>query len=444
VGAALAASRATAWAAAAAPEAYTLPNGLRVILARDDARPLVTVRVRYRVGARQDPPGASGLARLLGEITPESMRAGSAPMTSYLQATGALQVASRTGYDETDFAATVARANLAPLLWAEARRMERALEGLSPQVLEERRQAALRELGRRRASPYEQARREAWQALFPDGHPYHGDVLGEEAALRAVQAPAVQAFYETWYQPGQATLVIAGDIEPARARTLVERHFGRLRSREGAPAPAPPPLPAAPGEVRLRSQASAGRLPGLLLLWMMPPSGVPGRAPLLADVLARVLGNGREGRLGRRLARTQGPAFSLQVGVRPLTAAALFFVEAQVRPGEDLAEVERDVDATLETVRAGAVTPAELRAACLGLRTDRLLAVDDPLARTQLLLEQDAAGALAEALADGPAGCGDITPAQLGRFASEVLVRERRAVARVEAPRAGAKGAPGP
>ena len=133
--------------------------------------------------------------------------------------------------------------------------------------------------------------------LYPEGHPYHWPVIGYMPDLTAASYEDVVNFFKTYYTPSNASLVVAGDIDPARTRQLVEKWFSDVK-----PGPAPKPM-TIPGValtgVQKKTITDRVQLPRLYLAWLTPRHFEPGDAAL--DVVADVLAGGKNSRLYKRL-----------------------------------------------------------------------------------------------------------------------------------------------
>ena len=175
--------------------------------------------------------------------------------------------------------------------------------------------------------------------------------------LEAATLEDVKGFFAAHYVPGNATLVVAGDLDPEVARPMIEQLFGAIPPR---PVPAPPV--AAPvrleREVR-RTVVDEVELPRLVLAWPAPAAYAPGSAEL--DLLAAVLGDGPSSRLERRLVQDLRIAESVSVSLDARALGSVFRVEVTGTPGADLERVKREALAVLEALAARGPTGAELR-----------------------------------------------------------------------------------
>src|SRR3954471_5647440 len=203
---------------------FTLPNGLHVILHEDHSVPIVTVNTWYRVGSANELPGRTGFAHLFEHLM--FMGSGHAPygeFDSQLETVGGGNNAS-TANDRTNYYIDVPANALELALFFESDRMGYLLDAMTPKTVDAQRDVVKNE---RRQSyenrPYGMAEIALSEMLFPEGHPYHWPVIGYMPDLTAASYDDVVAFFKQYYAPANASLVVAGDIETAAARRLVEK-----------------------------------------------------------------------------------------------------------------------------------------------------------------------------------------------------------------------------
>src|SRR5438445_4842189 len=214
---------------------FTLPNGLRVILHEDHSVPMVTVNMWYHVGSAREQPGRTGFAHLFEHL----MFMGSGHVKpgefdQWLEAAGGDNNGSTTE-DRTNYYIDVPSNSLDLALFLESDRMGYLLDTMTPKTVDAQRDVVKNE---RRQSyenrPYGQADITLTEMLYPEGHPYHWPVIGYMPDLTAASYDDVVAFFKKYYSPANASLVVAGDIEPAAARRLVEKWFSDVKA--GPPA----------------------------------------------------------------------------------------------------------------------------------------------------------------------------------------------------------------
>jgi predicted Zn-dependent peptidase len=351
-------------------EKYTLDNGLEVILHEDHRLPLVAVSVWYHVGALHEREGRSGFAHLFEHMMFQgSPHVGEDQHFRILQALGGTQINGTTSFDRTNYFETVPAAGLETALWLESDRMGFLLPSLTKASLENQIDVVRNE---RRQSvenrPYGLMDELLTQTLFPPPHPYAGNVIGSMEDIAAATLDDVRDFFRTYYTPANATLVIAGDFDPAEAEALVERYFGPLSGR-AAPTTEVPPLPTLNEEVVLPFQEPIGRLPKISMAWLAPPAFHEDTAAL--DMLAHVISGTRSARLDRRVSHEDLIAQSVTAYFQEHQAGSVFQIDLVVRPGRTLEEAKAAIDEVLADLRENPPTEAERLRALNTWETDR-------------------------------------------------------------------------
>ncbi len=230
------------------------------------------------------------------------------------------------------------------------------------------------------------------ELLFPDGHPYHHPVIGSHEDLEAATVADVQAFFAQWYDPANASLVIAGDFDPATVHADVARLFGTNPSHG---APVDPGVPAAVAPIgdanttltRVVRETVTDRveLPKIVMAWQSPRHFAPGDAEL--DLLGSVLAMGKASRLYRALVYEQKLAQSVEALQESGTVASRFIVSVVARPQVSLDKLEAAIDRELDRVRKATVTDEELRRAQNGVETSFVSRLQSVRVRASLLNE---------------------------------------------------------
>src|SRR5919107_1862076 len=278
---------------------FTLPNGLHVILHEDHTVPLVTVNVWYHAGSAREKPGRTGFAHLFEHLMfMGSKHAKYGDFDRLLEAAGGTNNAS-TAEDRTNYYIDVPSNALDLALFLESDRMAYLIDAMSPKTVDAQRDVVKNE---RRESyenaPYGMASIEIAEMLYPKGHPYRWPTIGYMEDLTAASYEDVVDFFRTYYQPGNASLVIAGDIDPVKARASVEKWFSEVKPGTAPVTPIDYPH-ASLNEVRKKTMQDRVQLPRLYLTWLTPAHLEPGDAEL--DVLSSLLAGGKNSRLYKRL-----------------------------------------------------------------------------------------------------------------------------------------------
>jgi zinc protease len=336
---------------------FALPNGLRVILHEDHSVPIATVNVWYHVGSARERTGRTGFAHLFEHL----MFMGSGHVKpgefdQWLEASGGENNAS-TGNDRTNYYINVPSNALELALFLESDRMGYLLDTMTPKTVDAQRDVVKNE---RRQSvenrPYGTASVVLGEMLYPEGHPYHWPVIGYMPDLTAASHEDVVAFFKKYYAPSNASLVVAGDIDPARTRALIEKWFNDVKA-------APPPEPmTTPGValtgVQKKTITDRVQLPRVYLAWLTPPHLAPGDAEL--DITADVLAGGKNSRLYKRLVYDMQIAQDVNAFQASAALGSSFQIIATPRPGHPVAELQTVIDEEVQKLQREPPTAHEL------------------------------------------------------------------------------------
>ncbi|MFQ5747517.1 MAG: M16 family metallopeptidase [Gemmatimonadota bacterium] len=328
---------------------FKLPNGLNVILHEDHSTPFVSVNLWYHVGSGREKPGRTGFAHLFEHIMFEG--SGHVPegkFDEWLEGAGGSNNGSTTP-DRTNYYEDVPSNALELALFVESDRMGWLLDAMTPGKVDGQRDVVKNE---RRQSyenrPYGMAFPTIGEALAPEDHPYHWPTIGYMDDLTAAGYDDVVGFFRRYYGPNNASLSIAGDIDPERTRGLVEKWFGEIPS-----GPPVPPLGAPPmwldHEKRVVLEDRV-QLPRLYLAWPSPAYYAPGDAEM--DVLASILTSGKTSRLYKRLVYDMQIAQDVSAFQFSRQLASSFIVIATARPGHSLGELEAVIREEIDRLKA--------------------------------------------------------------------------------------------
>jgi zinc protease len=346
---------------------FTLPNGLRVVLHEDHSVPVVAVNVWYHVGSSREKPGRTGFAHLFEHLMFEgSGHVKEGDFDNLLEGAGGENNGS-TNNDRTNYYLTVPSSALELALFLESDRMGYLLDAMSPGKVDGQRDVVKNE--RRQGvenQPYGQASITLSEMLFPDGHPYHWPTIGYMDDLTAASYDDVTDFFKQYYGPNNATLVIAGDLESAKTRTLVERWFSDVkRGPDVAPLTAPPVQLKAVAKKTITDRV---QLPRIYLAWTGPAVFRPGDAEL--DVAAEVLAGGKSSRLYKRLVYELQIAQNVFAFQEDGDLASTFAIVATARPGHTIEEMTKVIDEELQRLREAPPEAREIERVINGYEAD--------------------------------------------------------------------------
>jgi zinc protease len=323
-------------------ERYRLDNGLRVVLSRDPAAPVVAVNLWYDVGSRNERPGRTGFAHLFehmmfqgSEHVPEM-----AHFALIEQAGGSLN--GSTWLDRTNYYETLPAHYLELGLWLESDRLGWLLPAMTQDKLDNQRDVVKNERRWRVDNqPYGDWDERLQAMMYPSDHPYHHSVIGSMEDLDAASLEDVEQFFRTYYAPNNAVLSLVGDFEVGRARDLVERYFGSIPR-----GPAVPPLPGRTELPRLLGEevrATVEQDISLTRIYQAYRTPRYGSDEFYAALVAsHVLATGRASVLYRTLVRERQVAQDVVAYQFPIVVGASMLVTwVTVRPDANADDVER-------------------------------------------------------------------------------------------------------
>ena len=314
----------------------TLENGLEVIVSEDHSNPLVSVQIWYRVGSRNEHEGITGISHLLEHMMFKGTeKYGPEEYSRIIQRMGGTDNAF-TAEDMTAYFSEVPSSQLEKVLELEADRMQNAVfrefEEEKNVVMEERR-------WRTENSP--------WGLFFEEmaataikAHPYRNPVIGWMSDIKSITLSDIKKYYETYYSPKNAILVIAGDVDPETAFELAQKAFGNIKNKYDNIPEVRTKEPRQRGERRFELKQE-----GFTTIW-----GVAYHSPEFSNpdypalvILNLILTSGRSSRLYRRLVAEEGLANGVWGWVERSIDPYLFNIVVSVQSGKSVDSVEKTV-----------------------------------------------------------------------------------------------------
>ena len=319
---------------------FTLKNGLRVVVHTDRKAPVVAVSVWYNVGSKFEPKGKTGFAHLYEHLMFNGSENAPGEFFEPLKQVGATDFNGTTYFDRTNYFETVPTPALERALFLESDRMGHLLGAITQGVLDEQRGVVQNEKRQNDNRPYGLIQYKQTEGLFPADHPYGHTTIGSMADLDAASLEDVKQWFRDHYGPNNAVLVLAGDIDVATAKPLVEKYFGDIKAGPASVAP-PAPIPTLPAA---KSEVMKDRVAATLLLrsWSIPGLNDPESASLA--VAGGVLGGLSSSRLDNILVRKEKLAVQVSANAALFSQLGTFTITAVVRPGVDPATVAKRLD----------------------------------------------------------------------------------------------------
>ena len=341
-------------------EKYTLPNGLTVITHEDHRLPLVAVDLWYHVGPLNERPGRTGFAHLFEHMMFEgSEHVGEKAHIKYVQSAGATDVNGTTSFDRTNYFETMPSNQLELALWLESDRMGFLMEGLDREKLTNQRDVVRNERRQGEGQPYYVAREAVYHALFPQDHPYYGNVIGSHTDIESARVADVRDFHQQYYTPNNASIAIAGDFDPAKLKELLNKYFGPIPAGpkvDPVTATTPPIL-----SQRRVTVTDTVKLPQLTIAWLTAPAFT--QDAYNADAATFALGGAKASRLDQALVYKAQTAQSVTCYSQALKLTGITSCSITARPGVKLEDLEATFWQELDKLQKDGPTAEEVEAA---------------------------------------------------------------------------------
>lgn len=341
-------------------QTFTLDNGLEVIFHIDRSDPVVAVVLAAHVGSARETPGRTGFAHLFEHLFfLDSENLGYGGLDRLSARIGGSGANGSTSQDVTDYLQTVPNDALEKMIWAEADKLGYFINTVTDSVLEKEKQVVKNEKRQRVDNqPYGHTYGVLLSALYPSDHPYNWSVIGSLQDLDAATLEDVKAFYRRWYSPNNATLVLAGDFDPAQAKAWVEKYFGEIPRGPDTERAAPRPAPLS-ASVRLMHEDNYATLPALTLAWPALDERHPDAIAL--DVLAQYLTDGKDAPLNKVVIDERRVAPAVDAYHWSSQLAGLFGIEVRGFEGRGLDEVRAAIDEGFARFESGGIDAAALQ-----------------------------------------------------------------------------------
>jgi zinc protease len=402
------------------PDTFTLGNGMQVVVVTNQRVPVITHMVWYKVGAADQVTGKSGIAHFLEHLMFKATDVLKPGEFSRIVARNGGRDNAFTSWDYTAYYQNVAADRLELVMRMEADRMANLRltdETVLPErdvIIEERRQRTENEPGDKLS--------ELVQASLFVHHPYGLPIIGWENEIRQLTRDDANEFYQTWYAPNNAVLVIAGDVTVDQVRPLAEKYFGPI-----APRPVParfrveePPFAA---ERRVILRDAQVRQPGLRRLYLAPSYNKgESRHAYPLEVLSEIVGGSATSRLYRSLVVEQQLATSAGTGYSAGSYdLSVFGAYVSPNPNVDMDKLEAALIEQLNKVVTEGVTAQEVETAKIRMERDAIFARDSLQAPAMSFGAALATGQTIEDVEAWPERIAAVTVEQVNAAARAVL-----------------------
>ncbi|MET3792547.1 M16 family metallopeptidase [Aquamicrobium terrae] len=401
---------------------FVLDNGMEVVVIPDRRAPIATHMVWYKVGSADEPPGKSGIAHFFEHLMFKGTRNHAAGEFDRAVAEIGGNNNAFTSYDYTAYFEMVPADALERMMAFEADRMRNLL--LTEEVIATERDVVLEERRSRVDNDPSALLDEEVSATLWQNQPYRIPVIGWMQEMEQLNRADAQAFYDRYYTPNNAVLVVAGDVEAEAVKAMAERTYGKIARGPDLP---PRLRPVEPEQNTRRTVTlTDGRVsvPSFSAQWVVPSysTAEPGEAEAL-DLLAEILGGGTRSRLYQELVVKQGVAASAGASYSgTMLDDTSFAVYGAPRGDASLEDVEQAVAKEVARIASDGVTADELEKAKKRFVRATIFARDRQSGMANIFGSTLATGGTVQDLQEWPERIAKVTPEQVKAAAARYLL----------------------
>ncbi len=322
-------------------EKYVMSNGLQVILHTDHSDPMISYAIMYHTGSSRETPGKTGFAHLFEHLLfmgSENVAPGRFDMV--LEGMGAANNGG-TSRDFTVYYEDFPKNALEKVFWLESDRMGFFINSVTPYALALQQNVVQNE--KRQVvdnTPYGFTDYVINKNLYPEGHPYNWTVIGEMEDLKNANLDDVRNYYDKFYGPNNATLVLAGDFNPDSVKLLIDKYFGEIKSH-GEITRRDPMLVSIEETKKLYHEDNFANVPEITIVWPAPEILNKDMYPL--DFLAKILADGKKAPLYKVLVKEKQLTSATSAYNSSSELAGEFTITIRANEGKTLNEIEKAI-----------------------------------------------------------------------------------------------------
>ncbi len=349
-------------------EKYTLTNGLQVVLHSDASDPVVSLAIQYGVGSNREKTGRTGFAHLFEHMLFQESE--NVPQDQFFKkiqdAGGTLN--GGTWKDGTIYYEVVPKNALEMVMWLESDRMGYLINTVTEAAFYNQQEVVQNEKRQRvDNNPYGHTSWVLDKAIYPEGHPYNWQVIGELEDLQNATVEDVKEFYDKYYGPNNATLVLAGDFEKNDAKNLIEKYFGEIKRRQEVEPLEPQPVTLSQIK-RLYHEDNFATAPQLNMVWPTLQQYTDDAYAL--DFLGQLLSQGKKAPMYKILVKEKELTSRVGAYNNSQEIAGEFSISVTANSGKNLAEVETAIFEAFDLFESEGVLERDVERIKAGLETD--------------------------------------------------------------------------
>jgi zinc protease len=339
-------------------EKYSLPNGLQVILHTDHSDPVISYDIMYHVGSSREIPGKTGFAHLFEHLLfsgSENVPTGT--FDKIIEGVGG----SNNGFttrDITSYFEIFPKNALEKILWLESDRMGFFINSVTPRSMAIQQNVVQNEKRQSEDnSPYGFTDYVISKNLYPSSHPYNWEVIGEMDDIKNATINDVKNYYDHFYGPNNATLVLAGDFNPDTAKMLINKYFGEIKSH-GDVSPRSAMIPTLTKTLKLYHEDNFANVPEITMVWPVPQAYQKDAYAL--DFLAKILADGKKAPLYKVLVKEKNLTSRTTAYNNSGELSGEFTISVRANEGKNLKEIEEGIDEAFQRFEKEGITEKDI------------------------------------------------------------------------------------
>lgn len=339
-------------------EKYVMPNGLQVVLHQDQSDPVISYAIMYHVGSSREVPGRTGFAHLFEHLLfSGSENVPNGVFDKVIENAGG----SNNGFTSRDVTAyfeSFPKNALEKILWLESDRMGFFINSVTPRNLAIQQNVVQNEKRQGEDnSPYGFTNYVISKNLYPATHPYSWEVIGEMEDLANATVSDVRGFYENFYGPNNATLVLAGDFDPDSVKLLLDKYFGEIKPRGQVAARTAMPVTLTESK-RLYHEDNFANVPEINLVWPVPENYTKDSYAL--SFLSELLSSGKKAPMYKVLVKEKQLTSRVSAYNGAEELAGEFTISVTANEGKNLKEIEEAINEAFTRFETDGFTDREI------------------------------------------------------------------------------------
>ncbi|MBQ4821035.1 pitrilysin family protein [Aquimarina sp. MMG016] len=349
-------------------EKYELENGLEVVLHQDKSDPIVSLAIQYGVGSNREKTGRTGFAHLFEHMLfQESENVGQDQFFKKIQDAGGT-LNGGTWQDGTIYYEVVPKNAMETVMWLESDRMGFLINTVTKSAFKNQQEVVQNEKRQRvDNNPYGHTNWVIDKNIFPEGHPYNWQVIGELVDLQNATVEDVKEFYDKFYGPNNATLVLAGDFETNEAKAMIEKYFGEIKKRQEVEK-MPIQNVTLSETKRFFHEDNFATTAQLNMVW--PTVEQYTKDAYALDFLAELLSEGKKAPLYKVLVKDKELTSDTNAWNRSMELAGKFRINITANDGKSLADIEAAVFEAFKKFEEEGITDTDIERIKAGLETN--------------------------------------------------------------------------